>query len=329
MLAPPTDLEHDELVRALAHWGWRAPALTYLPVGFGSHHWRAEDGDVRRAFVTVDDLSAGFRASDDLGRAFSALERAYAAAAALRNDAGLEFVVGPVHDAEGRLIRRLGERYAVSVAPFVEGRSSEYGEWESSADRRRMALLVGRLHAGGQRIDAGVARRDDLGIQSRSALSDALAALATPWTAGPFAEPARALLAKHAQGLDVALQEYDGLAASVRETSETWVLTHGEPHRGNVIMGEDGAPYLVDWDTTLVAPRERDLQIVLDEKLTGWDEYASVAGDVPLNPEALDLYRRRWELADIAIFVRLFRRAHEEEENTVAAFGHLRSYLDR
>jgi spectinomycin phosphotransferase len=329
VLAPPTDLEQDELVRTLAYWGWRAPALTYLPVGFGSHHWRAEDGDVRRAFVTVDDLSAGFRASDELGRAFEALGRAYAAAAALRDDAGLEFVVGPIHDAEGRLIRGLGERYAVSVAPFVDGRSSEYGDWERAADRRRIGLLVGRLHAGGERIDPGLARRDDLRIQSRSALTDALAALDTPWTAGPLAEPARLLLAKRAQELEVALQEYDALAASVRETSDSWVLTHGEPHRGNVIVGEDGAFHLVDWDTTLVAPRERDLQIVLDEKLTGWDEYASIVGDVPLDPEALDLYRRRWELADIADFVRLFRRAHEEDANTVAAFGHLRSYLDR
>jgi spectinomycin phosphotransferase len=188
---------------------------------------------------------------------------------------------------------------------------------------------VGRLHAGGKRIDPGLARRDDLLVQSQSALTDALAALDTPWTSGPLAEPARSLLAKRAQELEVALQEYDALAASVRGTSDSWVLTHGEPHRGNVIVGAEGALFLVDWDTTLVAPRERDLQIVLDEKLSGWDEYASVVGDVPLDPEALDLYQRRWELADIAIFVRLFRRAHEEDENSLAAFGHLRRYLDR
>jgi aminoglycoside phosphotransferase (APT) family kinase protein len=59
----------------------------------------------------------------------------------------------------------------------------------------------------------------------------------------------------------------------VRESSDSWVVTHGEPHRGNVIRDPRGGVYLVDWDTTLIAPRERDLRMVLDRELTGWDEY--------------------------------------------------------
>jgi hypothetical protein len=53
-------------------------------------------------------------------------------------------------------------------------------------------------------------------------------------------------------------------------------------------------------DTTLIAPRERDLRMVLDDDLTGWDEYLAAAGDATLNLHAVELYRRWWELADIA-----------------------------
>ena len=52
MLTPPTDLDPAALAAALAHWGLGDARLEYLPVGFGSHHWRAGD-----AFVTVDDLA--------------------------------------------------------------------------------------------------------------------------------------------------------------------------------------------------------------------------------------------------------------------------------
>jgi aminoglycoside phosphotransferase (APT) family kinase protein len=39
------------------------------------------------------------------------------------------------------------------------------------------------------------------------------------------------------------------------------VLTHGEPHPGNLI--QVGSRWmLVDWDTTLVAPPERDLWLL-------------------------------------------------------------------
>lgn len=105
------------------------------------------------------------------------------------------------------------------------------------------------------------------------------------------------------------------------------MLTHGEPHRANLIVDGEGRLHLVDWDTVLVAPRERDLQMVLDEHLTGWPEYASLAGDVALDYDALDLYRRRWDLADIAAFVAVLREPHTEDPNTTAAFRNLRGYL--
>ena len=41
MYAEPEDLDRAEVARALAvHWGIAAP-LRYLPVGFGTHHYRA------------------------------------------------------------------------------------------------------------------------------------------------------------------------------------------------------------------------------------------------------------------------------------------------
>jgi spectinomycin phosphotransferase len=59
--------------------------------------------------------------------------------------------------------------------------------------------------------------------------------------------------------------------AASPESGGSWVVTHGEPHRANVIR--DGQElHLVDWDTTLLAPRERDLQMILDETGNGLRE---------------------------------------------------------
>ena len=79
----------------------------------------------------------------------------------------------------------------------------------------------------------------------------------------------------------------------------------------------------MDWDTTLIAPRERDLRMVLDRELTGWNEYVGAAGAVSLNQEALELYRRWWDLADTAIYTALFRRPHERTEDTIASWQNL------
>ena len=312
MLTPPTDLDSEALRGALAHWGLQEPQLEYLPVGFGSHHWRVGD-----AFVTVDELAA---------KTFEALDRAYRTAGAL-HDTGLEFVLAPLPDDTGAPTRRLGERFAVSVTQFVEGTSSSFGSYETKAERRRTAALVARVHVAGELVPAGLPSRDDLGIPSRSILEEALASLSVPWETGPFAERARALLSGRAVEVRRSLQAHDERAARLRRRSDESVVTHGEPHRANLIVDTAGAPYLVDWDTALVAPRERDLWHVLDGEQAGWDEYAAIAGDVALDVEALEHYGQAWDLADIATFVAEFRRPHEEDENTEAAFGHLSAAL--
>ncbi len=154
-------------------------------------------------------------------------------------------------------------------------------------------------------------------------LLEALDDLGRRWETGPFAEPARQQLRAGVRGLERRLEEYDELCARVREVPQSWVITHGEPHRANVIRGSGGGMQLVDWDTTLIAPRERDLRMVLDDDLTGWDEYVAVTGDASLNGEAMQLYQRWWDLADICIYVDLFRRPHHSTEDTAASWKNL------
>jgi hypothetical protein len=77
----------------------------------------------------------------------------------------------------------------------------------------------------------------------------------------------------------------------------------------------------------MLAPRERDLQMVLDDELTGWEEYRAAAGPVELDLDALGLYRRLWALADIASFTAVLRRPHEDTVDMRHAHDALVSYL--
>lgn len=301
--------------------------LEYLPVGFGGHHWLSVDSGGTRRFVTADDLHAGFQHGPDTSSAFDALSRAYRTAAALRDDAELDFVVAPLRDDDGAVIHRLGARYAATVSPFVEGESGSDGTYESADDRRRMGRILGRLHAATGRVPVDLPRKDDFAVPSREALAAALRDLDRPWVSGPFAEPARQLLRDSAQDVERCFREYDELASELRGTSESWVITHGEPHSANVIRSARAGLCLVDWDTTLVAPRERDLRMVLDEDMTGWDEYLAVDPSVALDRRALRLYAMWWDLAEICIFSDGFRRPHDRTDDTEVAWRALTGYL--
>jgi spectinomycin phosphotransferase len=95
------------------------------------------------------------------------------------------------------------------------------------------------------------------------------------------------------------------------------VLTHGEPHPGNVVFAESHV-LLVDWDTVGVALPERDLWMLdTDDERARYEQGTGR----PVDDAAIRLYRLRWELDDIASFVHTFRSPHREDADTARTWG--------
>ncbi len=80
-------------------------------------------------------------------------------------------------------------------------------------------------------------------------------------------------------------------------------LCHGDWHPGNALIGADGSVYVVDWDTLVFAPRERDLALIgatrgdPREAEIFYDGY----GDFELDRTALAYYRYHRIVEDFAV----------------------------
>jgi spectinomycin phosphotransferase len=321
----PADLADGLLAGHLADgWGLAVDTITYVPVGFGSHHWTVNEGG-RRLFVTVDDLDAkahsvGEPRDATWQRLATALSAARAAA-----DLGLDFVVAPVPAADGRLLRRVEDRYAIAVYPFFGGESYHYGEFQTVEHRDAVLGMLVRLHGVVDPASTGAAR-DSLDLPHRLDLSTAIDALGQPWGAGPFGEPARELLDRNASAVERLLEHYDRIAARVVSRPERMVLTHGEPHPGNTMLcGERWL--IVDWDTTLIAPPERDLWMVAVADAAVLDAYEAATGRHVLR-DGLDCYRLWWDLGEIGYYVTLLREPHDDTEDVRHSWAGLQHYLD-
>ena len=318
MYAPPTDLDERTVADALEQWGLGVAAIDYSPVGFGTHHYRVRDRDDRRWFANVDDLT---RDGLEPGEALDVFARAFGTARALR-ERGLEFVLAPVASRDGRVVVRITDRYAVSVVPFVEGSSNEFGNFPSDEERRLVLSALGRMHRAS--VPEGLPRREDFAIPLRSQLFAALDDTRSPWTGGPYGERCRSLLAEGAHGVAASFERYDALTRGV--TPDGWVVTHGEPHATNVMRPLDGSLVLIDWDTAALAPRERDLWMVEPRGDEDWDAYVS-GGISRVDRDTMALYRLGWDLMEIAIYTDTFRRPHAEDANTRLAWKGLEGYV--
>jgi aminoglycoside phosphotransferase (APT) family kinase protein len=168
-------------------------------------------------------------------------------------------------------------------------------------------------------------RADDFTVPRVAELMAAMEQTATPWRVGPYGTRARDLLATHAAGLTALLAAYADLAARVSARPDRMVITHGEPHSGNVLRTPCGLA-LVDWDTVLLAPPERDLWGLAEADAAIPSVYAAATG-VPIDDDALTLYRLWYDLAEIAEYISLFRSSHGDTADTAEAWRNLRHFL--
>jgi spectinomycin phosphotransferase len=91
-------------------------------------------------------------------------------------------------------------------------------------------------------------------------------------------------------------------------------------------MRSEGRLLLIDWDTVGLALPERDLWLAAGDDARAAGRYADLTGR-RVSGAAMDLYRLRWVLDDIALSVRDFRARHERNEDTALMWDAITEHI--
>jgi spectinomycin phosphotransferase len=319
MRAAPDGLDTRAVVDAVREgWELDVDVAEYAAVGGGSYHWQVAAKGGARGFVTVDHLGKKPWLGDTHDAAFEGLQGAFATAVALR-EGGLDFVVAPIPSCDGEPLRMIDSRYSIALFPFVDGEVGEFGYFEDDEDGRRAVVeMLAQLH--GASVATSM-RTSGFDLPGRRHLEAALRDLDEPWSGGPLSEPAREAIRKSASVLAELLALADRLCAEAKQHGGAPVVTHGEPHAGNVMRTEKGH-VLVDWDTVALGPRERDMWMLVTGGADAAELYAGATG-TQLDSAALDCFRLTWELKDLAEYLNVLRSPHQENDDTVTQYGAL------
>jgi spectinomycin phosphotransferase len=295
VLEPPTDLSTDSVGDCLRQeYGLPIDTVTFLPLGRDAGAWvyRAEAGPARY-FVKVR--------RDLVNRAGLIVPRYLA-------DQGVADLVAPLPARDGELFARVGS-YVVIVYDYVSDRAGlrdgmsdeqwrEYGRGlrqvhDTTLPQDIAALLrVDPFELDGlatvRRVDAHVAERrfDEPGPRK----------IAEFWRAN------RDLIGH-------LVEKAHQLGERLVVDPPPLVLCHADIHTNNVLVASDSERiWIVDWDETMLAPRERDLMFVIGGIGPGFVDarrerlFFEGYGDVGVDPVAMAYYRFNWALADIGAY---------------------------
>lgn len=313
MLEPPT-LPTADLVAALrASYAIDAARADFLPLG-------------------ADRDSAVYRVVTSDGRLFFLkLRRGSFAAPPLAvprflSDAGITSIVAPLPTTTGALWAGIGD-FTAALFPYIDGRSG-FDAPLSDQQWRQFGATLRALHSTtAPDWLRALLRAEEYAPIWRDQLREFLARAPRDAYADPVAQRLRALLIAEAATVSELIDRAERLAAVLRARSLTPVLCHADIHAGNVLLAGDGGLSIVDWDTTMLAPKERDLMFVGAGIGDVWRDAREVElfyagyGPAQVDRTALVYYRYERIVEDLAVFCQQLLLTNEGGADREASLG--------
>jgi len=294
MLEPP-DLAHDTIVAAVrAGYGIDLCALAFLPIGYDSSAWayRVAATDGAEYFLKV---RAGI------------INVAALLVPRFLHDRGVTETVAPIPTVNGALWAGVAE-YALNLYPFIEGvTATDHGMTERQWQTYGAALR--QIHAMAPPPELARALRQEAFTPE---WGDAVRRVEAAVTTRTFTDPIEHELAtfwrERRDDIRALLERAVALGRQLRTTDPPLVLCHADIHTWNLMIDTRDQLWIVDWDETLLTPKERDLMFIVGGIAAGLVQPHEEAwffrgyGATEIDPLALAYYRYTWAVGDIGSF---------------------------
>jgi spectinomycin phosphotransferase len=278
-----------------AQFGVSVAALTFLPLGADSATavYRADAAD-----------GAAYLLKTRCARGFSP---ASLAVPRYLYDLGVPHIVAPILT-RSKAPWVMVDDFALTLYPFIDGR---IGGDAGLSERQWIELgtTLKQIHLIQLPPDLmNIVPRESYVPSRRSVVTDLEEAISGQVPTDPVQRELAAFWHSRRDQIRTLVDRADALARQLREVSSEPVLCHSDLHTRNVLLEGDEQFWIVDWDETILAPKERDLMFfvggIMRELLQPrhTDLFFRGYGDTAIDPDALVYYRNAWAVQDIGAY---------------------------
>ncbi len=225
-------------------------------------------------------------------------------ASLLRHQCNISGIVAPL-ETQGGDLSVPWQDFRVSLFPFIEGKS-RWDLWKvdkdfTDAELSQTGALLATIHGCTDAVASNNLTVATYDLPLRQELHTVLEA---PWQIPPQNGYQKQLLdaiAQHRSKILQALERYDSLGRSASALQTPFVITHGDPTPGNLIIDAENRLYIIDWDGVCLGPPEKDLvsftgerfEVVLESYLAERRNGAALHADI------FGFYIYEWTLNEI------------------------------
>ena len=248
MLEKP-DLKDEKIITCLKNeYGLRVDKIVFLPIGADqwSAVYRVEADDETPYFVKLR--------HGDFNEASITIPK-------FLFDLGIKQIIPSLTTQAGQLWANI-DPFIVILYPFVEGHN---GFEVNLSDQQRIEFgeALKRFHTADipSVITEGI-RRELFSPRWREMVKLFLERIDNETFNEPVAVRLAAFLKTQHDETTELVRRSEQLALELQAKSPEYILCHGDIHAWNLLIDINDALYLVDWDTLIFAPKERDLMFI-------------------------------------------------------------------
>jgi len=235
-------------------------------------------------------------------------------------------VIPPLATKTGQLWASL-ESFKAILYPYVDGHNGV--EAKLSEDHwDQFGATIKMLHS--TDIPAKITKdisRETFSSKWRETVKSFLVRIENEVFEEPVAVKTSAFLKSKSSEIIKLVERAEELAITVQEQRLAYVLCHADMHGWNLMVDQENALYIVDWDTLIFAPPERDLMFVgagiWDSGLTAAEEeslFYQGYGQTKINQDAMAYYRFERIIQDIGDYCEYIFLSDEGGQNRMQCF---------
>ncbi len=318
MLKKP-EPKDEKIINCLRdEYGLSVKKISFLPLGADTNAsvYRAVAKDETNYFVKLK--------QGDFNEASVAIPNFLSAS-------GIKQIIPSITTRTGRLWAKINP-FNVILYPFVEGHPG-FERMMSNQQWFEFGTALKQFHTCNfpSNITNSI-QKDNFSHQWRNMVKMFLERIEKETFNEPVAiELADFLKSKKDETLEI-VKRAEELAQMLLEQPPEFILSHGDIHGWNLLIDNNGALYIVDWDALKFAPKERDLMFIGgghgDSGYTPHEEetmFYQGYGQTNINQNAIAYYRYGRILNDMAEDCQLISLSDEEKENRKEALEDIKS----
>lgn len=319
MLEKPA-LKDDLLIRSLNEGYDKAiRSVAFLPIGADANTavYRAQASDITSYFVKLR---------------HGALSATAVAVPAFLAESGMKQVIPTLKTRAGGLHHNLND-WVMTLHPFVQGHHG-YQQKMSTVQWKEFGAALKQLHQ--VNLPASIVERiprEDFFTQWNDELRMFVARIEREQFADSVAIELAAFLTSKKSEIFGLIEKAEESVQPLQRTAPTFVLCHADIHCWNLLIDDrTGALFIVDWDTLVFAPKERDLMFIgaglADSGYTPAEEtemFFEGYGQIEINHNAITYYRGVRIIEDLVVYCRQVFLSDEGGEDRRQALEFVRS----